>query len=544
MMKRRMRKKVGVQALACDRAPCTACGEGEAPSQPRVTIRRFQLQRLGRSLALSPAAAIFLSLFLLVVSKSSSADTAKPSPPNVLLFFIDDLGYGDLGCYGSTFYETPRIDKLADASVRFTNFYSASPVCSPTRAALMTGQAPQRVGITQWLPQPHENHLPLDQFTLGEAFSQAGYRTGYIGKWHLGHSADHAPDKQGFAWTRCVNQAGQPATYFHPFAGRKKEGVGYWDVPDLDEASPGDYLTDKLTDNAIEFLGTTEDKRPFLLCLAHYAVHTPIQSPKPLVEKYQEKRAKEFGEGGDQETQFAKEGTAQTRLRQDDPGYAAMVENLDTNVGRVLDYLEQSGQRDNTIVIFTSDNGGLSTLPGKRQGPTCVRPLRAGKGWTYEGGIRVPLLISVPDSISASMSANADKTCDTPGITMDLYPTLLDLCGLPANPKQHLDGITLAPAMKNVDLLTRRTIAWHYPHKHGSGHTPSSAIRYGRWKLVRHAAWKDRAETVELYDLASDPGETKNLAESNADTTATLTLRLDEWLQSTDASKESRVSGS
>ena len=503
------RQRVGVQALACDRAPCAAC--------------------------------IFIWLLFFSLPNLVLADESKSSPPNVLLFFIDDLGYGDLGCYGSTFYETPRIDKLADASVRFTNFYSASPVCSPTRAALMTGQAPQRVGITQWLPQPHENHLPLEQETIGEAFSQAGYRTGYIGKWHLGHLAEHAPDKQGFDWTRCVNRAGQPASYFYPFAGRKREGVGYWDVPDLDAAQPGDYLTDKLTDHAIEFLQMAEDNRPFFLCFAHYAVHTPIQSPKPLVRKYRTKRTDKFG---DKETPVAKESGAQSRLRQDAPAYAAMVENLDTNVGRVLDHLEQSGQRENTIIVFTSDNGGLSTLPGDRVGPTCVRPLRAGKGWTYEGGIRVPLLISLPKSIEASST----RTCETPSITMDLYPTLLELCGLPLRPNQHKDGVSMATTMRSRESgesTVSRTMAWHYPHKHGSGHTPSSAIRDGKWKLVHRHAWKGSSESFELYDLESDIGETKNLAPANAEKAALLRSRLAEWLQSTGSTKKDRqVSGS
>jgi len=476
-----------------------------------------------------------LAVFLIAFGSGQLAADEPTTRPNVLIFFIDDLGYGDLGCYGSKFYETPQIDRLAASGVKFTDFYSANPVCSPTRVALMTGKAPQRIGITQWLSQPNEKHLPLEEVTIGEAFAGAGYRTGYIGKWHLGHSAEHAPDKQGFAWTRCVNRAGQPASYFHPFAGKRKkggDGVDYWDVPDLKDAQPGDYLTDKMTDYSIEFLnaedgaGSAPTVQPFFLCFSHYAVHTPIQSPKPLIKKYKQKRADRFG---DSETGTTSEGSGETRLRQDNPDYAAMVENLDTNVGRVLDALEQNGQRENTIILFTSDNGGLSTRIGRRAGPTSVRPLRAGKGWTYEGGIRVPLLIATPPSMEL---ANV-KTCGKPGITMDLFPTLLDLCGLSRRPKLHLDGISLAPAMKSVDLMTRRTMAWHYPHEHGSGHKPSSAIRQGKWKLIH----LHDPESYELYDLSADIGEQQNVIEIYPDVAVQLRTQMVEWLERTTPAK-------
>ena len=464
-------------------------------------------------------------IVILIVGLLSPVAWAGSKPPNVLLFFVDDLGYGDLGCYGSTFYETPRIDQLASQSVRFTDFYSASPVCSPTRAALMTGRAPQRCGITQWLPQPDPRHLALRELTLGEAYSEAGYRTGYIGKWHLGHAAEHAPNRQGFSWVRCVNRAGQPASYFHPFSGRQRDGIGYWDVPDLDSAQPGDYLTDKMTDHAIAFLSVSDSARPFFLCFAHYAVHTPIQSPPRLVEQYKQKR---MSVNGNDPTPVFQEHMAQSRGRQDDPGYAAMLANLDFNIGRVLDHLEQSGQRDNTIVVLTSDNGGLSTLPGKQLAPTSVRPLRAGKGWTYEGGIRVPLLVSIP----AGHSEISKGTCRSSGITMDLYPTLLELCGMSPRPHQHLDGLSLVSAMSSLDSIQRRTLAWYYPHRHGSGHTPSSAIREGRWKLIHRFAENAEA-TYELYDLSRDLGETENLILAHPEKAKRLKSRLAEWISST-----------
>jgi arylsulfatase A-like enzyme len=441
--------------------------------------------------------------------------------PNIVIFFVDDLGQRDLGCYGSAFYETPRIDALAKQSVRFTHFYSANPVCSPTRAALMTGKAPQRLGITQWIPQPNPVHLALEETTLGEAFSGAGYRTGYIGKWHLGDEDAHQPIHQGFEWVRCVNRGGQPASYFHPYAGRKRDGIAYWDVPDLEDARPDDYLTDLLTDKAIEFIsGQEQDARPFLLVFAHYAVHTPIQSPSDLVEKYQAKRKTVYGEGIAEPA--SERNQSQSRTRQDDAAYAAMVENLDTNVGRVLDKLKESNLEKNTIVLFTSDNGGLSTL--KKVGPTSCKPFRAGKGWTYEGGIRIPTLVRWPEKI-------APADCTTPAITTDLYPTLLELAGLKAMPAQNLDGRSLVSAIQQnpSEALTNRFLAWYYPHDHGSGHTPSSALRQGDLKLI-HLIDQDR---YELYDLSHDVGEQHDLAADRPDDVRRLAQVLTTWLDET-----------
>jgi arylsulfatase A len=450
------------------------------------------------------------------------ASIASAEQPNVIIFFIDDLGYKDLGCYGSSFYQTPAIDELARRSIRFSQFYSASPVCSPTRAALMSGKAPQRIGITQWIPQPNDTHLPHDEFTIAEAFSEAGYETGYIGKWHLGEKDNQLPDSHGFKWMRCVNRAGQPESYFHPFAGRKRDGIGYWDVPDLENAEPGDYLTDCMTDHGLEFIQDNRSK-PFFLCFAHYAVHTPIQSPKALTEKYAEKRKSMFGQTN---KELADEiNNSKTRVRQDDPAYAAMVENLDTNVRRVLDQLDELGLRESTIIVFASDNGGLSTT--RRGGPTSVRPLRAGKGWTFEGGIRVPMIVSWPGKLAA-------RETDIPGITMDIYPTLLELAGLKSQPQQHLDGMSLVSAMhgKPSVELKERFLAWTYPHNHGSGHTPSHAIRQGKWKLIHHQDLK----RFELFNLEEDVSESKNLIESNPEKAEALAKLLKDWLESTNQS--------
>lgn len=466
--------------------------------------------------------------------ESRNDNQAKPAnaKPNIVLFFIDDLGYTDLGCYGSAFYETPVIDQLSKSSVRFTDFYSANPVCSPTRAALMTGKAPQRVGITQWINQPNDLHLPLPEVTLGEALGSAGYQTGYIGKWHLGEKDNQQPSEQGFVWMKSVNRAGQPGSYFFPFKRRNKRTKNaktYWDVPDLDDRKEGDYLTDELTDHALSFISKHRDQ-PFFLCFAHYAVHTPIQAPKHLLAKYQAKASAIRFSG----PEFIDErNNSKSRAIQNNPAYGAMMENLDNNVGRVLEHLKKLELGNNTIVIFTSDNGGLSTLPAKRSGPTSCRPLRAGKGWTYEGGIRIPLMVAWPNQIKPGI-------CSTPGITMDIYPTLLELAGEKQRPKQHLDGHSLVSTLRGTpdDELKNRFLAWTYPHAHGSGHTPSHAIRSGDWKLVHLIDDKTKTEDrYELYNLRTDLGEQENLAVKQHEKTHELAGLLSGWLQKTTPEK-------
>ena len=370
---------------------------------------------------MSMPAALLTVMFAVLSLCSLQAQTK----PNVVLFFIDDLGWADLGVNGSTFYETPALDALANGGVNFKNSYSANPVCSPTRAAMMTGKAPQRVGITQWIPTKAKTQLPLSEVTLGEAFQEAGYKTGYVGKWHLGKVDSAQPQHQGFDYVKAVNRAGQPASFFYPFGKNR----GATSVPDLKSYKQGDYLTDALTDKAIEFIDQRGDQ-PFFLCLSHYAVHTPIQAPADLVRKYEAKKKKLYGNKSSEkiEDRYQTKSTA----RQDNPAYAAMVENLDTNVGRVMKHLESDGLLENTVILFTSDNGGLAH---SRQtgGPTSNLPLRSGKAWTYEGGIRIPTLFSWPGKIKPAV-------CEVPVITMDMYPTLLDICGIPLKPKQHLDG--------------------------------------------------------------------------------------------------------
>lgn len=478
-----------------------------------------------------------LVVLLTMVSVKGAAALESPAThvdegsPNIVMFFIDDLGYMDLSCYGSKFHETPMIDDLAKRSIRFTDFYSANPVCSPTRAALMTGKAPQRMGITQWLNQPNDLHLPLEEVTMGEALSSGGYQTGYIGKWHLGDKDNQQPREQGFNWMRCVNRAGQPGSYFFPFkrkAGKNKPvKIPFWDVPDLDDRKEGDYLTDGLTDHALSFISDNKD-RPFFLCFAHYAVHTPIQAPQELVGKYKTK-AEKFPVSGPEF--IVERNDSRTRRLQNNPTYGAMMENLDMNVGRVLKHLDDLSLTKNTIIVFTSDNGGLSTLASKRSsgGPTSCKPLRAGKGWTYEGGIRIPTMISWPEKIKPGVSA-------IPAITMDLYPTLLELAGLKLRPTQHLDGHSLASALQGDpdETLSNRFLAWTYPHHHGSGHTPSNAIRRGDWKLIQLTDKKTPTDQrYELYHLADDIGEQQNLAVKHFDKTHEMAKLLAEWIEET-----------
>lgn len=467
-------------------------------------------------------AAIFLA--------GSSAPATPPERPNVLLFLVDDLGSQDLGVEGSKFYETPVIDALAASGVRFSSFYSAHPVCSPTRAALMTGKVPQRVGITDYIKPKSGVALPAAETTMGEAFAAQGYQTGYVGKWHLGEADADQPAQHGFQWTAAVNRGGQPASYYYPY--RKKDGKDtLWDVPDLEAGADGDYLTDALTGKALEFLKQRDGTRPFLLCFSHYAVHTPIQPPQQLVAKYQAKAKAMYGDAP--ATSLEAPFGAQSRARQDDPAYAALLENLDTNIGRVLKTLEDLKLREKTIVVFTSDNGGLCTLAKGRTGPTSNLPLRCGKGWNYEGGIRTPCYISWPGHLKGG------TVIGTPAYTPDLYPTLLELSGLPQLPEQHLDGRSLASlaGTGKDDSLKERPLAWYYPHEHGSGSQPSAALRLGSWKLIHFFTTGQN----ELYDLASDPGEQRNLSTEQPEKTRGLHQELMKWVTTTNSKPKTKT---
>lgn len=441
------------------------------------------------------------------------------SPPNIVLILMDDLGWRDLSCYGSTFYETPRLDRLAREGMRFTDAYAACPVCSPTRASLLSGKYPANVGVTNYIggssrgrliDAPYVHELPLSEKSLATALRDAGYATWHVGKWHLG-AEPYWPDRHGFDVNVGGCAKGHPnAGYFAP-----------WKIENLPEGPDGEYLTDRLTDEAVRLIENHRGK-PFFLNLWHYAPHTPIQAPEALVEKYRAKAKRlkldqidPIIPGEPHPTSAKGTHLVKRRILQSDPTYAAMMENIDTNIGRVLDALERTGHAQNTIVIFTSDNGGLATSEGS---PTCNAPLAEGKGWMYEGGTREPLIVRWPGVVAP------DATCDTPVTSPDFYPTLLEAAGLPLIPEQHEDGVSFLPLLKG-ESLDRGPLFWHYPHYGNQGGTPGSSVRLGDWKLIEF--FEDGR--LELYNLRVDPSESDNRALTEPATAAQLHRLLKDW---------------
>jgi len=445
--------------------------------------------------------------------------------PNIIFILIDDLGWTDLGCYGSTFSETPHLDRLAAESVRFTDAYAACPVCSPTRASILTGKYPATLGITDWIDfrkrihpargklvdAPYIDHLPREETTIAATLREHGYATWHVGKWHLG-GPDYYPDKQGFDVNVGGWEAGSPSNgYFSP-----------WRFPTLDDGPAGEYLTDRLTDEAIRLI-QQNGEQPFFLNLWYYTVHTPIQAKAEKIEKYQAKAQKlgldqvqTFAEGDFFPCEHKKDKRIVRRLVQSDPVYAAMIESLDENIGRLLQAVEDAGQSDNTIVIFTSDNGGLATAEGS---PTCNAPLAEGKGWMYEGGTREPLLVKWPGI------TQADSLCRVPVTSPDFYPTLLEMAGVAHPPHPELEGVSFANLLRGEPTLDRDAIFWHYPHYGNQGGTPGSSVRAGDYKLIEF--FEDGR--LELYNLRNDSGEERNLVELEPDVAARLHALLVDW---------------
>ncbi|MGW0227946.1 sulfatase [Actinopolymorpha singaporensis] len=445
--------------------------------------------------------------------------------PNIVFVLIDDLGWADLGCYGSTFYETPHLDRLAAAGARFTDAYAAAPVCSPTRASIMSGKYPARVGVTQWIgghavgrlrDVPYFRELPMEEYSLARALRDGGYQTWHVGKWHLGERRTW-PDRHGFDVNVGGCGLGHPPSYVSPYG-----------IPTLPDGPPGEYLTDRLTDEAIKLVENAGEQ-PFFLNLWHYAVHTPIQAPEDLVGRYEQK-AKTLGldeidaikPGEPMPTWHQRHQHVQRRVVQSDPGYAAMVENLDANIGRLLDALDRTGKADNTLVVFTSDNGGLATSEGS---PTCNAPLAEGKGWMYDGGLRVPLIVRWPGTVEPN---NVLPDLVT---SPDFYPTFLDAAGIPRPAQMHeLDGQSILAALTEGQAEDR-PIFWHYPHYGNQGGTPGAAIREGDWKLVRF--FEDNH--IELYNLVDDIAETHDLADTKPGVAARLNAKLGHWLEDVQA---------
>lgn len=449
---------------------------------------------------------ILLLFFVTLILYSCSTEKKAP---NFVFILVDDLGWADVKCnYPESFYDTPNIDKLAESGVRFTNAYAANPVCSPTRAALMTGKHPNRVNITDWIPGADpkkrpllgtvdQNELALSEITLAEKLKEKSYQTCFIGKWHLGNEG-YFPEDQGFDVNIGGHHKGSPpGGYYSPYKN-----------PKLEDGPKEEYLTDRLTDESIKFI-TKNKENPFFLYLAYYTVHTPIQAAKKHINKYQAKREALNLE----EVPHQREGDGWTKSIQEDAAFASMVAAMDENVGRILQELKEQGLDENTWVIFTSDNGGLSTLT-RKNAPTSNGPLRAGKGWCYEGGIRVPLIISGPEILSPG------RTVDQPAISMDFYTTILNMAGVEHNAN---DGINLLPPLVENKAIERDELFWHYPHYHGSAWKPGSALRKGDWKLLVHY----EEMQIELFNLKNDPGETTDIASENSEKVAELKNILD-----------------
>ncbi|MCC7237638.1 MAG: sulfatase [Bryobacterales bacterium] len=439
----------------------------------------------------------------LAASLAAAAPSQTRRPPNIVLVLIDDYGWRDLGCYGSSYYETPNLDRFARESVRFTNGYAACPVCSPTRASVLTGQYPVRSGVTDWIAGRKQwpaaralcprtrTELPLDHVTLAEALKPAGYASASIGKWHLGGEG-FSPVEQGFDRNIGGTSAGSPRSWWPPY-----------NIAGLTHPPPqeNEYLADYLTRRAETFIEENKD-RPFFLYLPHYSVHIPLGAPESLVEKYRHK---------------ATGGSAQG-----DPVYGAMVEAMDAAFGRLMNKLDALGLAENTLVFFLADNGGLRYEGSSKKYVTNNAPLRAGKGHLYEGGIRVPFMIRWKGRIAPAVR-------DVPVCSTDLFPTSLAAAGvkIPA----HLDGADLLPLLTRGRAPQRDAIYWHYPHYSNQGGVPGGAIRSGPWKLIEF--YEDNR--LELYNIEADPGERTNLARREAKRAAALRARLNRWRRETRA---------
>jgi arylsulfatase A-like enzyme len=448
--------------------------------------------------------------------------SAQADKPNFLFILVDDLGCRDLGYEGSTFHETPNIDALAASGMRFDQGYAACRVCSPSRASIMLGKATPRHGITDWigaasgtkwdrddpvLPAEYNHLLPQEDITLAEALRDGGYTTFFAGKWHLG-SKGSWPEDHGFMINKGGWDVGSPkGGYFAP-----------WDNPNLPSGPNGESLALRLANETASFIGQNKDK-PFLAYLSFYSVHGPIQTTEALCNKYREK-AKAMGLV-DNAARFQFDRRLPVRQAQDNPVYAGMVELLDDAVGIVMDKLKETGLDKNTVIIFTGDNGGVSSGDSFS---TCLLPFRGGKGRQWEGGIREPYIIHVPGMTKPG------SVSQVPAIGMDFYPTMLDLAGLPLLPKQHVDGVSLVPVLKG-GTIPDRDLFWHYPHYGNQGGEPSSIIRSKDWKLIYY----HEDGRTELYNLANDIGEQAELAASHPEKVAELKKKLDAWMKETGA---------
>ena len=461
-----------------------------------------------------------------ILSLLASLSLIAKKKTNFVFFLVDDMGMMDLGTYGSTFHETPNIDKLAKTGMKFNYGYAACPVCSPTRASIMTGRHPVRVDITDWIPGSSNNkknkllhpqdrdNLALKEVTIAEELKSHGYQTFFAGKWHLGNEG-HWPTDQGFDINIGGHHRGSPpGGYYSP-----------WNNPVLKSKKKDEYLTERLTEESTRFLKKGMQINPS----SSISPTTTFTHRFRLTEKYihhYQKKAEKFS--GNTPTEQEHEG--QTRMRQDNPALASMVSAVDDMRWNFLAKLDELNLSDNTVIIFFSDNGGLSTKP--KMGPGSNSPLRAGKGWLYEGGVREPTIIRAPGVTKAGSISNQ------PIVSMDFFPTMLELAGLPLRPKLHADGRSLLPELAG-NKGEARPLYWHYPHYHGSTWTPGASIRDGDWKLIKFYDY----EKVELYNLKNDPSESKDLSKQNPKIAKDLENKLIVWQKKNEGQTSKAKSG-
>jgi len=477
-------------------------------SSPRLTVTQ-------RCSGIRPLPALLIGLLAFASGGlTTSAQAAPARRPNVVFILCDDLGACDLACYGADLHETPRLDRLAMQGVRFTAGFASSSVCTPTRAAIMTGKHPARLGMTIWaeaaeqppkprkpqrlIPPKAEHNLELTETSIATYLHRAGYQTALVGKWHLG-DAHHYPETHGFDINIGGTCWGAPQTFFWPYSGVGWFGKEFRYVPHLEGGKSGEHLTDRLTDEALHVIDTAGD-RPFFLYLSHHAPHTPIEA-KPEDVAYFERKVSDG-------------------LHHHYPTYAAMVKEIDDSVGRVTKRLEERGLADNTIVIFTSDNGGFTGHNmATKENCTDNWPLRSGKGSLYEGGVRVPFIVRWPGVVSPQSVSNE------PVSTTDLFYTLLAATGAAGDAVLPTDGLDLAPVLKDPQArLDRDALYFHYPHYYETT-TPVSSVRTRRWKLLEY--YEDGRR--ELYDLQADPSEERDLAATNPAEVERLTEKLHAW---------------
>ena len=442
---------------------------------------------------------LVLALGFVLVSCTDEKENEGTNKPNVIFVIADDMGWFDLGSYGSDFIETPNLDALAEGGVRFTNAYAPASLCSPSRASILTGLHPVEVNITEHIHGPFRPSpsLPLitpniDQalrpefYTVGEMMKREGYNTAYLGKWHLG-GGNARPGSQGFDLSYAANYHGLPNSFYYPFFNHAMDDIKA-------DSKEGDYLTDKLTDRALGYIAETDT---FFMVLSYYSPHVPIEGQQDLVDKYVAKRGSDHG--------------------LPNPHYAAMIGSIDKNIGRIVDQLRALGKLDNTLVIFTSDNGGLSVreVPAFAQHtpPTDNGPLAEGKGYLYEGGIRVPMIAHWPNRLT-------QQVVDAPVVGTDLYATLSDILG---GSNKTSNGKSLVSTIN--DPTQERSIIWHVPHYSPQHGKPASAIRRGKYKLLFF--YED--ETMALYDLETDPSETHDLSASQPIVAGQLLDELNAW---------------